>query len=221
MRWLGSFALLVGTLVTLTADRPPDRPRLQLDISPCMALSPVDVKVRVFLTRRSENRRLLVELHEGDFTLRSTEVQLDGDASPGWHEWLWRGMSGGEVTFDAHLFDTGGARLRVEKRCVFIPVGEPVEDPNPQPLGRLVRVLLDEFGAPDAEHRGAGRVLHVGDLRDQFLVGLPADARGAGVLGRLVMPVVVDLADVVVVTGTKDAVVPAHRHKSSWWGSGA
>jgi hypothetical protein len=81
--------------------------RVQLNVSPMISRAPATLKVRVTVERRTENRALTIVADSADYYF-SSEVQLEGDASPATHFLDLRNLPGGEYQISAVVRDWKG-----------------------------------------------------------------------------------------------------------------
>jgi hypothetical protein len=109
MRTMICAALLVCGAIGLNADE-----RVRLNVSPTYCFAPATLKVRVTVDRSDANRRLTIVAESGDF-YRSSEIQLDGEASPATHFLDLRRVPGGEYRISAVLTDRNGRTVAAHR----------------------------------------------------------------------------------------------------------
>ena len=111
--------ILGGVVIGIGVGAPPQAAeRLQVRVSPTVASGPADILVSVIFPRDADNRWLRVSAESEDF-FRSSEVQIDGDASPSVSVFTFRQMPAGEYSLQAALIGSNG-RTRQMGRVMFV-----------------------------------------------------------------------------------------------------
>jgi hypothetical protein len=88
--------------------------RVRLNVSPTYSFAPATLKVRVTVDRSDANRRLTIVAESGEF-YRSSEIQLDGEASPATHFLDLRRIPGGEYRISAMVTDRSGRTVATHR----------------------------------------------------------------------------------------------------------
>ena len=93
--------------------------RLDLHVTPAVAMAPADLRVRATIEANRSNRAIEIIAESDDF-YRSSEIPLDGDRAPRTTQLEFRGLPGGDYAVRAVLKGASGvlANARQEVHVV-------------------------------------------------------------------------------------------------------
>ena len=114
MRAIVCVALLAGGAIGMNGQE-----RVRLNVSPMQSFAPATLKVRVTVERSVENRALTIVADSENY-YRSSEIALDGDASPATFFLDLRSVPGGEYRISAVVRDRSGRDAARANRTVSV-----------------------------------------------------------------------------------------------------
>jgi hypothetical protein len=101
MRYVACLFLLSATLAQAG-----DTARVRFLYPTRMTTDEMGTVWQVIVERDSAHRLLVLSAHDGEFTVRRTDVQLEGDRARRVHRVDWRPLPAGELLVVASVFDT-------------------------------------------------------------------------------------------------------------------
>src|SRR5258708_2076046 len=112
-------ALVCGAVMLLPALSVDGSEALHMRVYPMVSSAPASVNIYVGVSRRQENRLLRITAESPDF-FRSSDVQLDGEASPRAMVIQFRDLPAGSYVVRAELVVSSGKTTNVERSEITI-----------------------------------------------------------------------------------------------------